>query len=499
VRFISVLFVLGYAVTIQAIPLDLAADRECKGVWAKRGFSASTPDPGRRTLFEIEGEETYDAFYRRLQRSDCWKEWLVVIYMAADNNLSPFSYRDLWEMESIGSAASVDVVVFQDTEENSGSRYYHIAKRKHPLPIPKLGEADEEAYLKEHGPSLVKSPVVRRYDEMDSGDVRAAGDFLRWSFEKYPSRRVLLIGWSHGEGFDAADADPGRIRHAGKQGGFAFDFTSSSHMAVNRMARGLEQLIQTHRRGKPIDIAGSDACLNQQIEFGYEWRGLSEYVFGSSTVVQKKGFNYRVLLEWITKHPNFETRDLVSEIPLIYGRSVSKNANGPNSSYRDPNATMAVWTVDQLLPLKRSLEDLGGHLNAWMSAPTVTLEKIKRKSELKKVISKSLRLGSVSNDLLHFLMQLELWARERKDVEDKVRQEISLARENLARSVLQRFIGEKYREGLLQTSLGVAIWLPLQSAEFDEMFPKFSKSKFYAVENGTGLSPWADWIEALYK
>jgi hypothetical protein len=48
--------------------------------------------------------------------------------MAADNNLSPYSFRDIWEMESVGSRTSVDVLVFHDHAESEGMWYRHIAK-----------------------------------------------------------------------------------------------------------------------------------------------------------------------------------------------------------------------------------------------------------------------------------------------------------------------------------------------------------------------------------
>jgi len=505
----AILFLLGPWFTSRGLAtphLPLTKNGECRTFWRGRGFSSEGPS-GRNTLFRPGEREAYREYYRRLDRENCWKEWLIVIYMAADNDLSPYSFRDLWEMESVGSAPSVDVVAFHDSA-GDGTRYFHIAKNPRVLDIENTLRAfvrqegleqhepqvQEEAFWEKRGLSLVVSPVVKLSPESDSGDIRTAGEFLLWAFKKYPSRRIMLVGWSHGEGFDAKKTD---ARPSGRQGGFAFDYSSKTHMHATEMSEGLKRLLEKTRAGKEIDILGSDACLNQQAEFAYEWKGTAEYLFGSSTIVQKKGFNYHSLLGWFSEHPLQPTAELAKKIPLLYGQSVKSTSHGKYSSYYDPSATMATWVVSELTFLKRAMDALGNTLFDWLDVKD-ELQKIQRQEEMRKVIAKSLRLGAVSNDLFNFLQVLEVWAKE-KDLKD-IANAINTARRCLHKSVLEKYIGEKYQRGLLRTSLGVGIWLPTSDDEFEEMFPKFERALLYQTEaEPKSLSEWGRFLKAIYR
>jgi hypothetical protein len=356
-------------------------------------------------------------------RQDCWKEWLVVVYMAADNDLSPYSFRDLWEMERVGSSASVDIVVYLDTADPDGSKYFHLQKSSKRIDYDaelarfvregKTEETDpqkqEEDFLNERGPSLVTSTPRKVLPEEDSGRIETAGDYFSWAMSNFPSRRLMVIGWSHGEGFDAGPSKVSEGR--GKQGGFAFDFTSRSHMGVIEMASGMARLLKTYRRGNAIDVAGSDACLNQQIEFGYEWVGRADYVFGSSTIVQKKGFNYRSLFSWLVDRPYVESSILAAEIPRIYERNVSKYAKGTYSSYYDPDFTMATWTTSELIYLRRALDAVGQGVAAWLH----TGNRAAKLTELKGALKGAERIAGVSNDLFSLLQALQAWVRQKVD------------------------------------------------------------------------------------
>lgn len=512
-----------------AEPSSKPKNGECTAYWRSRGFSTDGA-AGKNTLFRPADKETYPAFYKRLDRKNCAKEWLVVIYMAADNDLSPFSFRDLWEMEASGSHPSVDVIAFQDAGGDTGMKYFHIAKSSKAVDyhdalenfVKKKGIGDQDpkeqeiAFLDEEGQRLVSSPVVREMPEGDSGNVKTMRAFLDWSLANYPSQRVMLLGWSHGQGFDApannaeiaTEVGRGwerRTSNDGRQGGFAFDSTPKrTHMAVTEMAKEVRASLDRFRgTGREMEILGSDACLNQQVEFGYEWLGVATYVFGSSTIVQKKGFNYRTLLEWWGSHPYNETQALAEKIPALYGGSVGAGAGRKYSSYYDPFATMATWSVGALVPLRRGLEDLAAKLTAWINAGADDLEKLQRTEELRKEIGKSLRLGSISNDLFNLLQVFETWTKNKleaggaEETWSPLADEINNVRSVLNRSVLAKYIGKKYVSGLLRTSQGVAVWLPASERELKEMLPKFQKSRFYQGEGAS--SAWATLISHLFS
>lgn len=482
-------------------------DGECAAAWQAHGIAASS------TLFDPAGPESYDAFYRRLQRDRCFKEWLVVIYMAADNSLSPYSYRDLWEMQAAGSSLEVDTVAFHDSANQDGFRYYHIAHRAHQhdyrLDLPAFVQAQEldeatpeqqeEAYLNAHGPELVVSPAVETLPEGNSASRESIAAFLQWALTHYPSRRVLFVGWSHGAGF-AAPAEEGAKRFR-----FAVDLAQHDYLPVSEVTSAVREAQAKYRGGTPFDVFGSDACLNQQVEFGFEWLGLADYVFGSSTIVQNKGFNYRSLLGTFNRAPQAPTADLARKIPALYGRSVTERAGHKYSSYYDPNATMATWTMSELPALKRAWETLADRLNAWVEA-AAGVERTNRIEELKKTFARGLRLGGTSTDMYNLLQVLEVWAKGARDANrdgqadfwQSVCAAINGANDALENSVWARFIGSAYQQGLVLTSKGVAIWLPASASEYRQLFPTFARSQFYAGAPPQALSTWAQLVQRVY-
>lgn len=502
---------------------------ECKSFWSGAA----------QTAFQADGPETFRAYLKRVRREECSKEWLVIVYMAADNSLSPYSWRDLWEMEAVGSTVSMDVVVYRDGEER-GTEYLYVSKN------PKLQdytarlskfvkreklaafspEVQEERFLSKEGSSLVLSPRVQRFPEESSASLEVAGRFLRWAVNNFPSRRVLLIGWSHGEGFDSEKNPKAALSSLGKQGGFAFDEhcernrVCDEHMHVTEMARGLKALTAETRGGRPIDILGSDACLNQQFEFAYEWRGVADYLFGSSTIVQKKGFNYRTLLDRIARKPYGETAELAAEIPKIYASGVNPHNTSRYSSYRDPRATMATWTMAELSRLSLALDDVAKDLVKFLDSAANPLERTERRGLLLKMmgidgaheielggetLSTPIRLGAVSMDLLNFLQVLGVWMRIERDEANEEEVEIwekRIATVNSARSVLSRgvlayHVGPYYQEGLVKTSLGVAIWAPNTSEEFEVMLPLLNRGAFYSESRKRSKQGWAGLMDLL--
>ena len=64
------------------------------------------------------------------------KDWTVMVYMAADNNLEAAAIDDLNEMERIGSTSQVDIVVQIDripgydnsNDDWTSTRCYHVTQ-----------------------------------------------------------------------------------------------------------------------------------------------------------------------------------------------------------------------------------------------------------------------------------------------------------------------------------------------------------------------------------
>ena len=214
--------------------------------------------------------------------------------------------------------------------------------------------------------------------------------------------------------------------------------------------------------------------------------------------MQKKGFNYRILLNWFETHPLTPTLDLAKHIPLLYGGSVGAGAGHKYSSYYDIKATMATWNTDELKFVKNALVGLGQYLVQWIESAKTSLEKVEKQTEIQELIGKTLRLGGVSNDLYYFLLVLQAWARDKQQSVELVNL-IGVAIDGVNRSVMASYLGKGYQKDLMLLSKGVAVWLPNSEAEYNEMLPQFRQSLFYqSLDRQETLSPWGKFIELLY-
>lgn len=476
---------------------------------------------------------------KNFPRKDCWKEWEFLIYMAADNDLSPYGFRDIWEAEGVGSAYDVDVHVFNDSLEKDGNYYYHLIRRKEAFPYKKIFEDflakneslktsqpwdQEEAFLNYLGrnkqkdlPKFITSPVLFSEPESDdgkkgdSGNVESAGKFIKWVLTNYPSRRLMILGWSHGEGFSSQKIRPNTVAKAienvkngnnafadanpkPKEGGFAFDYTSKTHMDVMDMSEGIKEIIRQYRKGHEIDIVGSDACLNQEIEFVYQWKGMAEYFFGSSQLTQGKGFNYRLFLDWFTRNAKLPTDEIAKQIPILYEKSVNPRIKSSvYSSYLDPSATMTTLTVSELDRVRDNINDLASSLTAWVNAPKDEADRIARGMELQKKIENVVNFSNISKDLYNFLQVIDTWAKDKGDDGKAISKKVNACMDSLRQATLAKYIGPAYAKGLVSTSKGVAIWIPLDSDEYKRRLPEYEQSRFYKK------SEWATFLKTLYQ
>ncbi len=130
------------------------------------GARPSCRDAWKNERHEIDFKERYDAYYKRLRRDSCEKEWAVLVYMAADNNLFPFALWDLFEMEAAyktkdraGSTLKADLIVQVDGTGDADLRRLHI--HSGPVAFAEKKRADfEDGSLDD-----VKSPVIAKLDE----------------------------------------------------------------------------------------------------------------------------------------------------------------------------------------------------------------------------------------------------------------------------------------------------------------------------------------------
>jgi len=195
-------------------------------------------------------------------------EWTFLVYLDADNNLDYYGYLDIAEMERIGSADAVNVVVLWD-------RY------------------DGPAYLVKilPGSYQVVDGFALNGREVNMGAESTLKAFVDFALEKFPAPNVALTLWDHGDDFRGFGWDDHPY-----EGVPGTDFLTHDEIIG---ALG----------GHAYAILAFDGCVMGNIEVTYEYaaRGLSiDYFVGSETYIPLEGFAYDKILAAVAAKPQLD-------------------------------------------------------------------------------------------------------------------------------------------------------------------------------------------------
>ena len=239
-------------------------------------------------------------------------EWTVMVFINGKNNLEKSALRDVNEMEMIGSTDKVNIVVElgriagYDTSDGdwTGVRRYLIQK-------------DEDM-------SKISSPVLQDLGTVDMGDYKSAIAFGKWAKSKYPAKKYMFILWNHGTGW---------LKSAKLTGtkGISYDDESNNHINTPQMAQILKSI-------GGVTVFGSDACLMQMAEVGYELRPYVPFIVGSEDIEPGDGYSYDNLLGSLVKEPSMNGAQLAKIAVDTYADYYDQKENGYTQSYINSSA-----------------------------------------------------------------------------------------------------------------------------------------------------------------
>ncbi|NLH39889.1 MAG: hypothetical protein GX445_07500, partial [Elusimicrobia bacterium] len=167
--------------------------------------------------------------------SKAQKEWTVMVYLNAKNNLEPFGISDMNEMEMVGSNDNLNIVVqfgrIKGYDTTNGdwktTRRYYVTK-----------DTDTKT---------INSQMVADLGKVDMGDYKSLIDFGKWVKQNYPAKKYLLVVWNHGSGWEKSMGLP-------ITKGISYDDETGNHINTPQLGMALKEI------GK-IDILNFDACL----------------------------------------------------------------------------------------------------------------------------------------------------------------------------------------------------------------------------------------------
>ncbi len=408
--------------------------------------------------------------------------WTVMVYAAADNDLEEFVIEDINEME-VGYAETdqVNVVVQLDRMSLEGVWRYRIAH-------------DDDR-------SRIASPLVGwSEEEPDSGNWQTLSSFGEWAATCYPAYNFMLIVEGHGNGWMDRSPRAIRNRNLSNEAGetfreIAFDETNGSSIYIAELARALNYIASRTRLpwesagAHRIVIYGSDACLMQTIEVGWQARDGAKIILGSEASEPATGWPYDAILQELTARP-FHYSEMPHELARVvtqhYGLAyVHSGSTGESritlSAVNAAALPAAVARMKRIAPLlEQLLPEI--HRHVWSAR------------------DRSFDFGETYADLVKFLLELRAeLIRDGKildggsvssssDPYQQLRDEIDAVERMVPELVVAQTIGSKF-----QGAAGISIFFPYRPTTWFLDLEKYAHCPF-AVETG-----WGEFIAALIQ
>ncbi len=190
------------------------------------------------------------------------KKWLVILYSAGDNDLAPFLYEDINELESVGSDENTHIVTIAD-QGNQWDAAFKGAKI---------------FYLKKDSDmNKINSPLLKNLGQVNTADPKFMASSIVQIIKKFPAEHIAIIIGDHGDGWEGAIQDD----------------THNKFMSLPEIREALEEIYQ--KTGKRIDLLAFDACLMAMAEVGYELKNAVKYLVASEETEGGKGYNYNII------------------------------------------------------------------------------------------------------------------------------------------------------------------------------------------------------------
>ena len=224
----------------------------------------------------------------------------LIVYMAADNDLSEDATNDLREMVTGYRNTGANMLVFIDTANEP----------------PKLFEIKEN-----------RSLLLKIYPEFNSASAKEINNILSEITALYPSDSYGLILWSHGTSW----LPSGSILKS-------FGDDSGKQINIPELAEALP--VQ-------FEFILFDACLMGAVEVAYELKDKAHYIIAPSTETIADGFPYEIIIpELLAAQP-----DLKKAANLYFDFY-----NRQHGAYR--SATVSLINTQELIALAEEMKKL---------------------------------------------------------------------------------------------------------------------------------------------
>ncbi len=488
-------------------------------------------------------QDSYNSYAARVKRTECYKDWTILVYMAADNDLTPYALMDLHEMEAgfkgeaavAGSTLKSDLVVHLDTQGRSKIRRLHIFQSSEVYDPKQTLET-----IQKQGVAGIRSPVAAFLPDKKIPEETKLKHFLEWGTKNYPAKHYMVIVWGHGQGWAPAPTPPGpvtsrflnlgdtQLDHAltassdktprlekgpfsGRNfGGLAFNSTQNSYLGIPSLRNALESVFDADH---PLDLYASDACLMQMAEVATEISSVTRFITGSTQVQNFLGLPYRRMMYELNKGSFLEARKsqrscnstdeaclLAWMIPRVFLASMKDNGlQGREAPEGIKSITMSSISSSELRStLNPALDRLSEALLRYLT------EDHKRTIDIQFVLQQAPHFEGGAQDIGAFLTLMEILLKKEAEKSGgmtetaaQLKLAINSTRDALLRTVMNQALGTNYTSGSENLyRLGIratSVWLPVSPEDYQNRIESFTPSEFYHQVR------WQEWLATVFN
>lgn len=242
------------------------------------------------------------------------KKATFMVYVAADNDLHIFAWKNIRQLAEI-APQNINIVVFlTEPGRNKKTQIYLVEKNRSIL----LNKENQT--------------------KLDSGDAKTLSDFCSFSIEKFPADNYILILWNHGTGildpvknpFRSKSITPSELFTLNPETlkieidrtttflefieedeeqmhrGVCFDDTHNSYLNNQKLEQALITLKNGALKNKKFHTIGMDACLMSMVEVANIFKEYADNMIASQEIELGAGWRYDKVMKYFIDNDNLD-------------------------------------------------------------------------------------------------------------------------------------------------------------------------------------------------
>jgi hypothetical protein len=227
------------------------------------------------------------------------KDWTLLVYMAANNNLHEFALKNISQMLKVGSTNTINLLVQLD----------------------ELGKTEVFRYYIEKDNAKILDVQAHNVN-FTSGYPDSLYNFIKWGVKNFPANHIAVALWNHGSGIkDPSKWSKFLLKHRDdlyafnsesnlyelnreiaknrdvlNLRGIAFNDSFRTYLTNQDVKDVLERVVYTDMHGQKIDGLFCDACYMGMFEYASQIKNAVNFMTGSMEVEPGRGYNYGYVL-----------------------------------------------------------------------------------------------------------------------------------------------------------------------------------------------------------